>query len=72
MGDRNDVNCDGCSACCVNERVILSPAAGDDPDAYWTNLTEINGSMETVLAHKPNGECVYLTKKGCAIHDRAP
>lgn len=25
-----------------------------------------------MLAHKANGECVYLGKKGCTIHDRAP
>jgi hypothetical protein len=25
-----------------------------------------------MLAHKPNGECVYLKKNGCSIHDHAP
>ncbi len=25
-----------------------------------------------MLAHKPNGECVYLDKDGCSIHDHAP
>lgn len=25
-----------------------------------------------MLAHKPNGECVYLQEVGCSIHDHAP
>ncbi len=25
-----------------------------------------------MLAHKPNGECIYLEPGGCSIHDRAP
>jgi hypothetical protein len=25
-----------------------------------------------MIAHKPNGECVYLKDGGCSIHDRAP
>ena len=25
-----------------------------------------------MLAHKPNGECLYLDGGGCGIHDRAP
>jgi hypothetical protein len=25
-----------------------------------------------MLAHKPNGECVYLNEQGCSIHGRAP
>ena len=25
-----------------------------------------------MLAHKPNGECIYLESDRCGIHDRAP
>ena len=25
-----------------------------------------------MLAHKPNGECVYLNERGCSIHGSAP
>ena len=25
-----------------------------------------------MIAHKPNGECVYLDENGCGIHDHAP
>jgi len=25
-----------------------------------------------MIAHKANGECVYLDERGCSIHDHAP
>jgi hypothetical protein len=25
-----------------------------------------------MIAHKPNGDCIYLDEQGCSIHDRAP
>jgi len=25
-----------------------------------------------MIAHKPNGECIYLGDRGCTIHDHAP
>jgi hypothetical protein len=25
-----------------------------------------------MIAHKPNGECIYLDEHGCSIHDHAP
>jgi hypothetical protein len=25
-----------------------------------------------MIAHKSNGECVYLDERGCSIHDHAP
>jgi hypothetical protein len=25
-----------------------------------------------MIAHKPNGECIYLDEHGCTIHDKAP
>jgi Fe-S-cluster containining protein len=25
-----------------------------------------------MLAHKANGDCIYLEEKGCSIHGRAP
>jgi hypothetical protein len=25
-----------------------------------------------MLAHKPNGDCIYLDEHGCSIHGRAP
>jgi len=67
MTDRNDVPCNGCTACCRGERVILAHGI-DDPSKYWW----VPSDLGMVLAHKPNGECVYLTASGCTIHDHAP
>jgi hypothetical protein len=30
----------------------------------------ITGAL--MIAHKPNGECIYLDERGCSIHERAP
>lgn len=68
-----DVPCNGCRACCKNERIILSPENGDDITAYKVVPTRKGeGPVEWMLQHKPNGECVYLTEAGCSIHDQAP
>jgi len=74
MVDRNTVPCDGCTACCRHERVILSPEHGDDPLEYHTVPTRLrpDGRVERMLAHKLNGDCVYLGDAGCTIHGRAP
>lgn len=72
MSERNVVPCNGCQACCKNERIILSAEHGDDPMLYACIPTRKgnDGGVETMLRHKPNGECIYLT--GCGIHERAP
>lgn len=72
MTNRNDVPCGACQACCRDERVVLSSDHGDDALMYWTEEKMIGGVPRAVLAHKPNGECVYLTEVGCIIHDKAP
>ena len=64
-----NVPCSGCTLCCQGDAVRLEP---EDRAADY--LTEphpyIPGAR--MIAHKPNGECVYLTDTGCGIHDRAP
>jgi Fe-S-cluster containining protein len=40
---------------------------GDDPTLEWRAW---NGMQ--VLAHKENGDCVHLGKKGCKVHARRP
>jgi Fe-S-cluster containining protein len=72
MTERREVPCGNCQACCRRERVVLATGFGDDPNKYWCDVELINDSPQYVLAHKPNGDCVYLTPKGCAIHDHAP
>lgn len=76
---RNVVPCDGCVACCKRERVILYPEHGDDVASYETLPATINdagrkiyGDGRVMLAHKPNGNCIYLGEHGCTIWDRAP
>lgn len=65
------VPCDGCTACCRGERVILAPS--DDPSTYLTVPAELDdGTPALMLDHKPNGDCIYLEDGGCSIHDRAP
>jgi len=63
------VPCNGCTLCCQGDAVRLEPE-----DLAMNYLTEahpyIQGAM--MIAHKPNGECIYLDDHGCSIHDRAP
>jgi Fe-S-cluster containining protein len=78
--DRSVVPCNGCVACCKHERIVLYPEHGDDPSQYETvptasinpKLQALLGAGRVMLAHKPNGECIYLGEAGCTIWDRAP
>ena len=64
-----DVPCNGCVICCVGDAVRLLP------EDYRRNyLTEKHPYLagELMIAHKENGECIYLNETGCSIHDHAP
>ena len=65
----SDVPCNGCRACCINDAVRLLP--GEDAESF---MTEPHDHLpgERMLAHKANGECVYLGERGCTIHERKP
>jgi len=63
------VPCNGCTACCRNNLVLLMPSEGDIPETYERQRIE---SGVEALAHRPNGECWYLGPNGCTIHDRKP
>jgi len=69
QSERKDVPCNGCTLCCQKDAIKLYPE--DNPADY---LTEPHSYIEGALmiAHKPNGECIYLSENGCTIHDRAP
>lgn len=55
--------------CCHNDMVRLLP--GDDPKQYMNERHPLmHGQL--MLAHKPNGDCVYLGDNGCTIHDSKP
>lgn len=59
------VPCGTCRACCMSDRVVLRD---DEAECYrWHHEA---GSK--VLDRKSNGECVYLTARGCSVHDAPP
>jgi hypothetical protein len=64
-----DVPCGGCTACCYKDAVRLLP--GDDSFEYETEPHPFMPG-ELMLAHKPNGDCLYLGDEGCTIHDMKP
>jgi uncharacterized protein len=66
------VPCNGCTACCKGQRIILTEA--DKGQKYRITPTRKgnDGKTQWMLQHKPNGDCVYLDDYGCTIHDRAP
>ena len=74
MNDRAQVHCNGCTECCQRDLLILHPELGDNPAEYQTMecINPVTGRWALALAHKPEGGCIYLTKDGCSIHERAP
>lgn len=63
------VPCNGCTLCCKGDAIRLTEE--DNPDDYITeDHSYIAGAL--MLAHKPNGDCIYLADSGCSIHDHAP
>ena len=69
LGRMYDVPCNGCTRCCHGDAIRLLPS--DDPSNYQTEPHDhIDG--ELMLAHKPNGDCVYLGATGCTIHPTKP
>jgi len=46
----------------------IKPEFGDRARDYQTE--EYNG--KTILAHKENGDCIYLEESGCSIHGQQP
>ena len=63
------VPCNGCTLCCHGDAVRLLPA--DEPNQYITESHPyIKGAL--MLAHKPDGACIYLGAGGCTIHDTSP
>jgi hypothetical protein len=64
-----DVPCNGCTLCCQGDAVRLQE--DELGKGYRTEPhPRIAGAL--MIAHKPNGECIYLTEGGCRIHATAP
>ena len=64
----SEVSCNGCTACCRNQWVLLFPEYGDRVENYDT--IEVNGHH--FLNQLDNGDCVYLGENGCTIYDVRP
>lgn len=63
------VPCNGCVACCQNDRIVIKPQYGDNPKKFITEIYE----NRLVVAHKSNGDCIYLDReKGCKIWNKRP
>lgn len=63
------VPCGSCTVCCQRDAIYLHPNLGDDPGFYHTE----NPHGRVMLAHKPNGDCIYLDRqKGCQIYEHRP
>jgi Fe-S-cluster containining protein len=55
------VPCNGCTLCCKGDAIRLTEE--DNPDNYITETHPyISGAL--MLAHKPDGDCIYLNESG--------
>jgi hypothetical protein len=72
MTDRAAVPCNGCSACCRGELVMLDLTIGEDPANFLTERKETPFGPIFALQQNPDLSCVYLGPAGCTIWDRAP
>ena len=64
--------------CCRNDTIRLYPSKGDDVALYDVEpiFDPVAGEPALMLAHKPNGDCVYLAEVDgagrCSIYDHRP
>ena len=63
------VPCNGCTLCCQGDAVKIEKEDINkgyqvEPHPYQRDVS--------MIAHKENGDCIYLTRNGCSIHDNAP
>ena len=72
--ENNAVPCGTCHHCCTHEWIFLRPEQGDIAELYDTVdiVSPTTGLPAKALAHKPNGDCIYLGDSGCTIHGRHP
>jgi Fe-S-cluster containining protein len=64
----SDVPCNGCTACCRHQIVLL--ADRDEPNIAAYDYRHIG--EHRVLNNKPNGDCAHLGPEGCTIYDKRP
>jgi len=63
------VPCNGCTRCCHQDAVRILP--GEDA-SQWRTVPHDRWPSQRMLAHKANGDCVYLGNQGCTIHQTKP
>jgi Fe-S-cluster containining protein len=64
-----EVPCDGCTLCCHGDLIRLEQ--NETAEEYLTE-PHLFIADALMLAHKQNGECIYLESSRCSIHDHAP
>ena len=64
-----NVPCDGCTLCCRGDAIRMLPS--DDISKYQT-IPHDHFKGQLMLAHKANGECIYLADYGCTIQGDKP
>ncbi len=63
------LNCGRCCACCVKDIILIHPELGDIAENYIT----VPIKDKLMLAHKPDGRCIYLDKDNqCGIYETRP
>lgn len=63
------VPCNGCTRCCHNDAVRILP---HEDASKWRTVPHDYRKDALMLAHKPNGDCVYLDATGCSIQSDKP
>ena len=67
-----NVPCNGCRACCLHNMIPLMPERGDLIWTYKHDVVATAAGPKAVLKCGETGECIYLGRDGCTLHDRAP
>ena len=69
-GYASHVDCGACQACCKRMLVILE-GGDDDSRSDWE--WKLYGLVRVrQMKHKKNGDCINLTKNGCAVYSSRP
>lgn len=63
------VPCNGCTRCCHNDAVRILP---HEDASRWLTEAHPTRPGARMLAHKANGDCVYLGEAGCTRQDDKP
>jgi Fe-S-cluster containining protein len=65
----SNVPCNGCTRCCHGDAIRILP---NDDASKWQTVPHAVMPGHLMLAHKPNGDCIYLEATGCSIQSDKP